>query len=140
MRHTLAYLDSSALAKYFLHEPELPHLVQRVGRVSRAATSIIAMVEVPRAVARRGDAVHQGDIRRRVGRLTLVAVDRTLAAVAAAVGPPGLRSLDAIHLASALELGPELDAFLTYDRRLAIAARDLGLPVESPGADIWASP
>jgi len=48
------------------------------------------------------------------------------------VGPAGLRSLDAIHLASALTLGDELDAFVTYDARQADAARAAGLTVESP--------
>lgn len=52
--------------------------------------------------------------------------------MAATVGPSSLRTLDAIHLATALGLGAELDAFVTYDNRLAEAARSLGLPVVSP--------
>ena len=50
----------------------------------------------------------------------------------AAIGPPLLRTLDAIHLATALALVPDLDAFVTYDDRLAEAARALGLPVVRP--------
>jgi predicted nucleic acid-binding protein len=57
--------------------------------------------------------------------------DRTLAA-AALLDPVDLRALDAIHLTSALRLGPALGAFVTYDVRQAEAASALGLPVESP--------
>ena len=49
--------------------------------------------------------------------------------------PPVLRSLDAIHLASALQLGDELEGIVTYDRRLAEAARQLGIPVFSPSSE-----
>lgn len=48
------------------------------------------------------------------------------------LGPPTLRTLDAIHLATAMELGRELDAFVTYDTRLAVAARWVGLVVAAP--------
>jgi predicted nucleic acid-binding protein len=51
---------------------------------------------------------------------------------AASVEPPELGTLDAIHLATALPLAAELDAFVTYDRQLARAARGAGLRVESP--------
>jgi predicted nucleic acid-binding protein len=44
----------------------------------------------------------------------------------------GLRSLDAIHLATARVLVPELDGLVTYDERLRKAATDAGLPVISP--------
>lgn len=140
MKARFVYLDSSAIVKLFLDEAELPSLRQRMTRTPTFATSIVAMIEVPRAVARRGPAIARADVRDAIGRMTVVVLDRSLAAVAAGISPVALRSLDAIHLASALELRPDLDAFLTYDRRLALAARDLGLPVESPGVDIWASP
>ena len=58
--------------------------------------------------------------------------DSRIATRAAAVGPASLRTLDAIHLASAVELGDELTAFVSYDERLLAAARDLGLPVVAP--------
>jgi len=53
---------------------------------------------------------------------------------AATIGPPTLRTLDAIHLASAAALGTDLESFVTYDRRLAESARAIGVPVASPGA------
>ena len=65
-----------------------------------------------------------------------VDVDPALVRIASAVSPVGLRTLDAIHLASAIALGSALEAFVTYDRRLAKAAREAGLPVASPGVDL----
>ena len=62
----------------------------------------------------------------------VVDLDRAIAGVAATVGPPALRTLDAIHLATAIALLPDLDAFVTYDDRLAEAARAIGLPVVRP--------
>ena len=59
---------------------------------------------------------------------------------AARLEPPALRTLDAVHLASALELGADLEAFVTYDARLAAAARGAGLTVVSPGAQLTGAP
>lgn len=70
-----------------------------------------------------------------LNRLALVELTADLARLAATTGGPALRALDAIHLASALQLGGEIDAFLTYDARQADAARSLGLSVESPGRE-----
>ena len=64
--------------------------------------------------------------------LTLVPITRDLLETAADLGPPSLRSLDALHLATALSLGSALDAFVVYDERLAQAAADAGLPVVAP--------
>jgi predicted nucleic acid-binding protein len=88
---------------------------------------------VPRAVARLDE--RAGALARRVlGGVVLIDMDAALLDEAASVEPPGLRSLDAIHLATATLLGDELAAFLVYDTRLAAAARGAGLPVASPGA------
>ena len=102
-------------------------------------TSIITLVEVPRAVARRSSDV-TGAIDEAMASMVVLDLSRSVASMAAVVRPATVRSLDAIHLASALEIGPELDAFVTYDRRLAIAAREAGLSVASPGTDIWSMP
>ena len=59
-----------------------------------------------------------------------------IAARAAALNPATLRTLDAIHLATALELRDELTAFVCYDDRLSAAARDLGMPVVAPASDV----
>lgn len=66
---------------------------------------------------------------------TLLALRTDLLTRAGTLLPPALRSLDAIHLASALIIRDELDAFVAYDARLLEAASALGLPVASPGAD-----
>jgi hypothetical protein len=87
------------------------------------------VVEVVKAVARANPAAEPLPM---LSRIAFVELDPELARLAAATGAPELRTLDAIHLASALRLGPELDAFVTYDDRQASAARGLGLTVEAP--------
>lgn len=95
-------------------------------------SSRVAVVEVTKAVAR---ANPTADAQPVLARLALVELDAELALIAAATGTAMLRSLDAIHLASAQRLGTEVTAFLTYDDRQAAAAGDLGLSVEAPGRD-----
>ena len=68
-----------------------------------------------------------------LGGLTLLRFDDALLRLATHVGPPLLRSLDAIHLAAALSIGDYPEAFITYDGRLATAARTLKLHVVQPG-------
>lgn len=63
---------------------------------------------------------------------TILEIDDTVSNAASTIGPRTLRTLDAIHLATALALGSELDAFVTYDDRLAAAASAVGLPVVRP--------
>lgn len=67
-----------------------------------------------------------------IARLGLVRLDARLLDDARRLGPPSQRTLDAIHIQSALLLGDELDAFITYDQRQADAARNAGLAVEAP--------
>jgi predicted nucleic acid-binding protein len=64
--------------------------------------------------------------------LELVELDEDVARLAASLAPPTLRSLDAVHLASALAIGEELAEFITYDARLAAAARGAGMEVRAP--------
>lgn len=64
--------------------------------------------------------------------LDLMAVSTRVLNDAAALEQPFLRTLDAIHLAAAMSLRDSLSAFVTYDKRLAAAAQDAGLPVRSP--------
>ena len=96
----------------------------------RVTTSLVGVIETRRASARREhDAVHRDRI---LSEFEVIGLSDQIAQRAADTQPPSLRALDAIHLASALALGPELDAFVTYDDRLADAARALGLPVVRP--------
>lgn len=62
----------------------------------------------------------------------MLEIDRALFRQAGLLGPPTMRSLDAVHIAAALSLGPDLGAVITYDERMAAAARLFGLPVVSP--------
>jgi predicted nucleic acid-binding protein len=88
------------------------------------------VVEVGKAVARANPAADPQPV---LSRIAFVELDAELARVAASTGTSELRALDAIHIASALRLGPEIDIFLTYDERQTAAARDLGFTVVAPG-------
>jgi predicted nucleic acid-binding protein len=127
------YLDASALVKLVAPEAESDAMASFVAEHRSQSTSFVGLVEVRRAAVRR-----PGVTEARVGdvlmRVVGIAFDPDVAAAAATIGPPSLRTLDAIHLASAAALGSDLEAFVTYDRRLAEAARALGMPVASPGA------
>jgi predicted nucleic acid-binding protein len=140
-RDGLLYLDTSALMKLVVDEPETPALREELARWGdgRFVTSVITKVELPRAVARAVPAVALED--------RLVAVDRLLESIhiiplgadvtaAAATLPPSLlRSLDAIHLASAraARMHGRAVVLCGYDRRLQGAAVEHGLLAISPG-------
>jgi predicted nucleic acid-binding protein len=125
------YLDTSALAKLVLDERESQDLESHLG-MTRIACSQIALTELRRAVLRRSpDAGNRID--KVLARLDLVSLSVERLTLASTVPPPTLRSLDAIHLATALTLRDELEAFVAYDSRLLEAASALGLPVASPG-------
>jgi predicted nucleic acid-binding protein len=126
-----AYLDASALVKLILEERETDALRRFLEQRPIRFTNRVAQVEVTRAIHRLPDGAAAQVVEAFTG-VRILELDADLAARAAAVGPTGLRSLDAIHLASALLLGDELDAFVTYDARQAEAARAEGLSVESP--------
>jgi uncharacterized protein len=122
------YADSSALTKLAVEERESPALRSAVAEAD-LVSSIVSAVEVPRAVRALG-------ADRRAARViqSIVRIELTEEVVQTAVDldPPVLRSLDAIHLASALSLGPALEAFVCYDRRLSAAAEQAGLSVLRP--------
>jgi predicted nucleic acid-binding protein len=130
---SVVYLDVSALVKLVVAEPESTALVQFLHARPERASSALALVEVPRALRRAGlGTAERQRARRLLTRVALIDVDRRILAVAAALDPPGLRTLDAIHLAAALALGEDLDGFVTYDRRLAEAAERIDLEVVAP--------
>lgn len=130
----MIYFDSSALVKQVRAEAESAAL--RAWLTARgpviAVTSTLARVEVVRAVAGSGqDAVLRA--KAVLGELTQLQLTSGLLDAAAILEAP-LRSLDAIHLASALRLGVALQWFVAYDKRLLEAAKAVGLPVVAPGA------
>jgi PIN domain. len=127
---SLAYIDSSALVKLVLDEADAGAMRRWYVEAERVTSSVIGLIETRRAVARKVDAPdHVNRILRTVVTLEL---DGVVAAAASRVTPLGLRTLDAIHLATALAIGSELGSFVTYDDRLAEAARAAGLPVVRP--------
>lgn len=130
----MIYLDSSALMKLVRQEDETAALIDWLDLHTEQSvvTSELGRVEVLRAARRVGDLV-LAEARAVVGDLDLVPLDRAVQDVACDVGDPMLRSLDALHLASAMLLGAELTTFVAYDRRLADAAQTAGLVVEAPG-------
>jgi predicted nucleic acid-binding protein len=125
------YLDSSALVKTVLTERESDALGRWLAGKAHLVACELVRVEVVRAVrATVSTAVERA--RRQVANLDLITLDRSLYDEAALLDPPSLRSLDAIHLAAALSLGEDLAGIVTYDDRLAEAARTRGVPVVSP--------
>lgn len=94
-------------------------------------SSTLLVVEAERACARFG-ARYVPRVRDALAGTSLLAIDDAVLAAAAALEPIELRSLDAIHLATALSLGDDLGAMYVYDRRLAEAARAAGLRVDAP--------
>lgn len=132
---TACYLDASALVKLATQEAESDALRRELTGYSDRLTSRLATVEVPRAIARRGPesvAAASDAVAQALEALTVIELDEELASLAAGLEPAQLRSLDAIHLASALALGEELEAFVTYDTRLGDDARAAGLNVVMP--------
>jgi len=129
----MIYLDSAAVVKLVHAETESAAL--RDWLAERADTvwvsSVLVEVESFRALARHAPRAisllhHVLDL---IDMVDLAPPIRILALTAS---PPSVRSLDAIHLATALRLGAQLTSFVTYDKRLADAAMAAGLPVEMP--------
>ena len=126
----VTYADASALVKLVVEEPESRAMNRWFVESTRVMTSRVGLIETLRASGRRAhDPAHRDQVIRDVEVLEL---NPAISIVAAQLKPVGLRTLDAIHLASALALGSELDAFVTYDDRMAEAARAIGLPVVRP--------
>src|SRR3954451_4880706 len=132
----LLYLDSSALVKLVLPEAESEALLASLSAWPVRVTSELARVEVVRGARRaagqprteqRADEVFAG--------LHLLKVDDGIFSAAARLEPRSLRSLDAIHLASAVSLGADLGAIVIYDSNMSAAAKGHGLQVLAPGSN-----
>lgn len=134
----MIYLDSAAIVKLVRQED---HSAELVGWLNAhqdepLVASALVEVEVPRALRRAAQQSLVG-VPAVLSRLYRLEIDGTVRATAAAYAEPALRSLDAIHLATAQlianESGGGLTAFVTYDQRLLATAAALGLPTASPG-------
>jgi len=132
------YLDSAALVKLVRVEAESQALVDWLNGQAgqRLVASALVEVEVPRALRRSQPAV-LGAVAATLARIDRIEIDAAVRATAAAYVDPALRSLDAVHLATADQLvasGKTVVAFVTYDTLLAAAAQAAGLDVVAPGA------
>ncbi len=127
-----AYLDTSAFVKLLVTEPESAALRTRLQRWPDRVSAALLRTETVRALRRQGNDALIGKARRLFGGLVLIRIDEPLLDRAGDLGPAELRSLDAVHLAAALSIGPDLGVLLTYDIRLRDAAAAQGVDVESP--------
>jgi predicted nucleic acid-binding protein len=125
------YLDASAIVKLVVAEPESKALRAYLRRRRPLVSSALARTEVGRALLPLGaEAARRGsDV---LGRVHLVRVSDRVLDAAARLPSTELRSLDAIHLATASQLGASLARVVTYDQRVSTAAAALGFPVVAP--------
>jgi len=125
------YLDSSAIVKLVDREPETAALVEVVRADPILISSALAWTEVGRAVRRVGGSTARAE--EVLGAIALVPIDDGIIRSAATLSLATLRTLDALHLATALTLAPDVSRLVTYDGRLAEAASSAGLDVVAPG-------
>jgi predicted nucleic acid-binding protein len=135
----LFYADSSALVKLVRDEPE-SHVLRTFLADADLISCELVLTEIPRAIRRAAaldPRLKLDPLMDRAGAIVdalgLLPIDRALLLAAGALSEPAIRALDAIHVASAVDLAP-VDAFVTYDERQAAAARLAGLRTISPGA------
>lgn len=132
MSADVAYLDTSAVVKLLALEPESDALRRELRRWPRRVSSSLLRVELLRATKRAGLPRLTVSARRYLTAISLIRLDETVLDRASDLEPPALRSLDAIHLASALALGNDLGMVITYDDRMLQGAAALGLPTATP--------
>lgn len=126
------YADTSALVKLVVAEPETTALRKWLsGTAPQLVACDLVRTELVRAV-RRAVPERIPLARQVLDTLVLTRVRADVFEQAGRLNPIDLRSLDAVHLAAALDLGDDLDAVLTYDDRLTTAALAHGIPVEAP--------
>ena len=127
----VTYLDSSAIVKLAVREPESDALRKHLRRRRPLLSSALARTEVLRALLPGGEpALTAG--RRALAGVDLVRVNDRVLDAAGSLPPIGLRSLDAIHLATAGRLGTDLGEIVTYDEWMAATARSMGYRVSAP--------
>jgi uncharacterized protein len=126
------YLDVSAFVKTVMTEPESDALRTFLAAgPGRRVSSALLRTEAVRAVRHLGP-VAVSTVREGLRDVDLVAIDDRILDAAGVLVPGALRTLDAIHVATALAIGDDLAEFVTYDERMVEAARSLGLPTIAP--------
>jgi predicted nucleic acid-binding protein len=125
------YVDSSAIVKLAVREPESAALRRYLQRKRPLVSSALSRAEVLRALLPAGEeAVARG--RSVLRRFDLIRLSDRILNAAGLLLPTELRTLDAIHLATARQLGDEVRALVTYDGRMAEAARQLDYRIVNP--------
>lgn len=131
----LLYADTSALVKLAVDEAETAAVRAELNRYDAVATSVVTEVELSRAVLRAREqgttALDDVAVMAITASLVLIELTPAIRRAAAELHPATVRSLDAIHIATAAALGSDA-ALLTYDRRMQDAAASLGLQVLAP--------
>ncbi len=125
------YLDTSAFVKLVSPERESDAMREALRDDVPLVSSSLLLVESRRAAARHGGETLARTLQALRG-IVLVPIDDPTLERAAALTPPELRSLDAIHLSTAASIGDDLERFYCYDLRLAAAATAMGFDVHSP--------
>jgi predicted nucleic acid-binding protein len=127
----VVYLDTSAVGRVLLGEPDAPAILRDLGPFDQRVASRLLRVELRRLALREGR-LHDAD--QVLAGIALLPLDEELLAAAETVTPTTVATLDAIHLVTALRLSGagRLDAVMTYDVRLADGARQHGLTVLAP--------
>ena len=124
------YVDTSAAIKLLAEEAESNALSLAVEEADAELVSCLLLETELRRVVAREPALTQAAVSRLLERVALHELPPSLFAEAGLLPGPQLRSLDALHLAAAIRLG--VDCVVTYDRRMAEAATDLGMTVVAP--------
>lgn len=131
----LVYLDTSAFVKLTVPEPETAALIAALPTKARLVASEILEVEALRAARRVAGADGATAARTQLAGVRLLPLTDQIRKRACELEPATLRSLDAIHLATALDLGELLTCIYAYDARMANAASDAGIRVRAPTAE-----
>jgi predicted nucleic acid-binding protein len=126
-------LLETAIVKLIVAEPESEALRRFLKPRPERVTSALSRVEVIRAVRAQGEPAMKRALRV-LAAIRLLRLDDAVLDAAARLDPRVLRSLDAIHIASARELGGDLECLVTYDRRMHEATSMLGISVRAPGS------
>jgi predicted nucleic acid-binding protein len=125
------YVDTSAIGRVLLGEPDAPAVLRDLGRFDQHVASRIMRPEL-RRLALRVDALEAAD--QLLDGVALVPVDDAILVASETIPPATVATLDAIHLATAVRLASAgvLDTVLTYDARLTRGAEHHGLQVLAP--------
>lgn len=125
------YLDTSALGRVLLGEPDASRIVEELAPFEQHVASRLLRVELRRLAVREGLLDHADQL---LSGVALLPLDEAVLSAAETLGPSSVTTLDAIHLVTALRLAERglVEALITYDARLADGAREHGLAVLAP--------